>query len=743
MEIGQTLNQRYTLTTRLGKGAMGIVYRATDLQTGQDVAVKVIARELALDDDTLERFRREGEALRQLRHPNIVGFIDMLTLEEQHVIIMEYVPGGSLHALLREGPLPLERTRRMTLELCDALTRAHHLNIIHRDLKPENVLLAADGTPKLTDFGVARLISEGTRLTSTGAQVGTPFYMSPEAWEGKPLDAQTDIWSLGIMLYEMLSGQVPFSGDTIVAVMNKVLNAPLPELTDLRPDVPPGLAEIVRRMLERDKADRYHSMRELAADLERGEPLTLVADKLRSGAAKPTQARARPQKTAVAQAQRQGLSPWLAVGLGAVALLLLAGAGLGLGGWWLATHPAITHTPFVTQLSSAPTAAALMPTPAPTRLPVYVTQGTRGAAPSQAATAAANPALKIGVLVPLSGPNAAYGASARDGAQMAVDEWNAQGGLLGAAISAILADGQCRADPAVAAAQRLFDQDGVRYLIGEVCSVASLPVSAIAESKGVVQISPASSSPKVTLNDDGSTKAYVFRACFTDPFQGTVMANFALGLRLQRAYVIWDQSSDYSRGLADNFITAFESAGGTIGGKEAYAPETKDFSAILGRVAAKSTQVLFVPDLSQRVNLIAQQAQAQKLTAVLMGGDGWEGSDLDLSALDGGYYSTGYSELAPQAGASAWAARYRARYNRAPDAMAALAYDAANLLFIAIRRAGADDPAKVKDSLASLQSEGVTGQISFDAQHNPLKSAVILHIKDGQRVYASTVQVIP
>ena len=138
MEIGATLNNRYTLTGELGKGAMGVVYKAADAQTGQAVAVKVIARDLALEPEMLERFRREGEALRQLRHPNIVGFVDMFQHEGQQVIVMEFAPGGSLRDLLkREGPLPLERARQITLDLCDALIRAHRLNIVHRDLKPD------------------------------------------------------------------------------------------------------------------------------------------------------------------------------------------------------------------------------------------------------------------------------------------------------------------------------------------------------------------------------------------------------------------------------------------------------------------------------------------------------------------------------------------------------------------------------------------------------------------------------
>ena len=271
--IGQNLNNRYTITARLGKGAMGTVYRATDSKADQDVAIKVIASELAVDPDMLERFKREGEALRQLRHVNIVGYMDAFEHDEHYVIVMEYVPGGSLYELIKAGPLPIERATQIALDLCDALIRSHRLKIIHRDIKPENVLIAEDGTPKLADFGVARL-SEGTRMTRSGMQVGTPYYMAPEAWEGKTLDAQADIWSLGVLLFEMLSGQVPFGGDTPLAIMTKVSTTPPPDLKKLRADVPSGLVRIIGRMLTRDKRRRYQTMREVAVELERDQQLT-------------------------------------------------------------------------------------------------------------------------------------------------------------------------------------------------------------------------------------------------------------------------------------------------------------------------------------------------------------------------------------------------------------------------------------------------------------------------------------
>ena len=266
--IGLILKDRFNVTTRLGKGAMGTVYRATDLQSGREVAIKVISSELAVDPSMLERFKREGEALRQLRHVNIVGFIDAFQHGELSIIVMEHVSGGSLYDLIKKGRLPIESAVQIALDLCDALIRAHRLKIIHRDIKPENILIDEDGTPKLADFGVARL-SEGTRMTRSGVQVGTPYYMSPEAWEGRPLDAQADIWSLGVVLFEMLTGQVPFGGDTPLAVMSKINTTPPPDLKKLRSDVPSSLAKIISQMLTRNKQRRYQTMREVAVDLER------------------------------------------------------------------------------------------------------------------------------------------------------------------------------------------------------------------------------------------------------------------------------------------------------------------------------------------------------------------------------------------------------------------------------------------------------------------------------------------
>ena len=253
----------------LGRGGMGNVYRGINTQSGQPVAIKVLKPEVvATNPDLVERFIREGEALRQLNHPNIVKMLAVARQDGQHYLVMEYVEGGSLHDLIAgEGPLPISRVLEISLDLADALTRAHRLNIIHRDLKPPNVLLAKDGTPRLTDFGLARQM-DGPRTTETGTIIGTIEYVSTEGCEGQPLDERADIWAFGVILFEMLTGKRPFKGDTLPTTLTAILTQRLPDLSQYRNDIPPPLIDLIGRMLEKDPEKRPTSVRLVGAELE-------------------------------------------------------------------------------------------------------------------------------------------------------------------------------------------------------------------------------------------------------------------------------------------------------------------------------------------------------------------------------------------------------------------------------------------------------------------------------------------
>jgi tetratricopeptide (TPR) repeat protein/tRNA A-37 threonylcarbamoyl transferase component Bud32 len=262
--------QRFVQERLIASGGMGEVYRGWDVETGQWVAIKRLRPELAAQNPhAVERLLREGEILRQLNHPNIVRVLATVETEAQPVIVMEYVSGGSLQTLLeQQSQLPLDRVLKLGLELADALARVHHLDIIHRDLKPANILLAEDGAPRLTDFGVAYLATQATRLTREGDILGTTFYMSPEAWRSEELDARSDVWSFGAILYEMLAGQPPFAAKQIVAIMRAILNDPVPNLYRFRPDAPPALVALIEQMLVKERELRIDSMRQVAAGLE-------------------------------------------------------------------------------------------------------------------------------------------------------------------------------------------------------------------------------------------------------------------------------------------------------------------------------------------------------------------------------------------------------------------------------------------------------------------------------------------
>lgn len=350
--------------------------------------------------------------------------------------------------------------------------------------------------------------------------------------------------------------------------------------------------------------------------------------------------------------------------------------------------------------------------------------------------------LKIAVLAPLSGAVPTFGAAMKNGVELATEEWNAKGGVLGKKIELVIADSQCEADPAVNAANKVIDQDGVKFIVGELCSKASIPVSEIAEAKKVVQISGSSTNANVTLNVDGSTKKYVFRSCFIDPFQGLVIAKFAAeNLKAKTAFIMLDQGNDYVRGLAEAFEESFTGMGGTIVGKETYTSTDTDFSAILSKVQEAKPDVIVLPDYYPIVNLVGAQAKQMGVTAPMLGGDGWDSPDLSPASAAGGYFANHYTSDATTPIVVDFVGKYKAKYGAVPDAIAALAYDATNVLYAGIEAAGtADDTTAVAKAMEGLKWVGVTGNISFDQFHNPIKGAVVMKVTDAGVVYEASVQ---
>jgi eukaryotic-like serine/threonine-protein kinase len=260
--------ERYELEELVGTGGMSSVYRAHDRLLERDVALKVLHQQFVADTDYVERFRREARSVAQLSHPNIVTVIDRGEQDGRQFIVFEYINGENLKALVeREGPLPEQDAVRLALQIARALGFAHDNGLVHRDVKPQNVLLNGDGQAKVTDFGIARSLDVKGGLTQTGTVMGTSDYIAPEQARGSRADAQSDIYSLGAVLYELLTGEVPFPGDNFVAVAMRHINEPPPSVRERRPDVSPRLDALIRRAMAKEPRDRFGSMDELCAEL--------------------------------------------------------------------------------------------------------------------------------------------------------------------------------------------------------------------------------------------------------------------------------------------------------------------------------------------------------------------------------------------------------------------------------------------------------------------------------------------
>jgi len=358
--------------------------------------------------------------------------------------------------------------------------------------------------------------------------------------------------------------------------------------------------------------------------------------------------------------------------------------------------------------------------------------------------AAAAREIRIGLITPLSGDVKTFGESVRNAFEMAVAEANARGGVAGMKVVYTVVDDRNDPTEASNAANLLINRERVRAIVGSVTSKATIPVSDLANSARIPMITPSATNARVTVAD-GKRKPYAFRACFIDDFQGVVVARFARQtLRARSAGVLYDASNDYSKGIAEVFRAEFARQGGQVAVFESYGRDDVDFSALLTKVRAAAPDVLFLPDYYNKVGLIARQARERGIRSVFVGPDGWDSPELPRiagAAIEGGYFSNHYSPEDRRPEVAAWVKKYRDRYGQTPDALATLAYDATNMLLDAIRRAGSDDPEKIRAALAATKNfRGVTGSLTVDRNGDPVKSAVILKIEGGRQKFLKIVK---
>jgi branched-chain amino acid transport system substrate-binding protein len=352
---------------------------------------------------------------------------------------------------------------------------------------------------------------------------------------------------------------------------------------------------------------------------------------------------------------------------------------------------------------------------------------------------AAADVIKIGAVFPMTGDVATFGKSSKQAVDLAVAEQNAKGGLLGKQVSVTFEDDGNKPADAANALQKLISNDKIVAVIGSVSSKCSIAMGPIATQNKIPMISSTSTNPKVTTEGG----EYVYRACFIDPFQGTVVAKFATDtLKAKTACVLYDVGNDYSKGLAEFFKAGFEKLGGKVVGFESYNTGDQDFNAQLTKFKPLNPDVMLLPDYYNTVGLIAKQARAQGITATFLGGDGWDSADLYKvggDAIDGGYFSNHYSDADTSPAVVTFLASYKAKYNETPDALAALAYDAAKIMFNAIEKAGSTDGAKIKDALQATDADFVSGHVTYDKDRNPVKGAVMIKVVKDKYQFAAKV----
>ncbi len=315
LTTGSTFAGRYQIIEELGKGGMGKVYRVLDKKLNEEVALKLIRPEVSSDKQTIERFNNELKLARKITHRNVGRMYELMEDEGTHFITMEYVPGQDLRGLIRQmGRLTTGKAVSIAQQICEGLEEAHRLGVVHRDLKPGNILIDKDGNAKIMDFGIARSLT-GKGITGAGVMIGTPEYMSPEQVEGKPVDQRSDIYSLGVILYEMVTGRVPFDGDTPFSIGVKHKSEIPRNPSDLNVQIPEGLSHVILRCLEKDKEKRYQSATELHSDLIRLEEETPTAER-----ASPKRKPAKSREIA----PKEGHPEWAKVALYAGAFAILA-----------------------------------------------------------------------------------------------------------------------------------------------------------------------------------------------------------------------------------------------------------------------------------------------------------------------------------------------------------------------------------------------------------------------------------
>jgi urea transport system substrate-binding protein len=693
--IGERIG-RYEITGVLGAGGMGVVYRAHDTLIDRDVAIKVLSADFAVNHNALDRFIVEARAAGKLSHANAVPIYEIGDQAGIHYLVMELIAGGSVSSQLEtNGAYSVLEATRIAMDAARGLAAAHKAGIVHRDMKPANLLVSADGTIKIADFGLAKpTIGNERQLTQEGQILGTPYFMSPEQCEGRPLDHRSDLYSLGATYYSLLTGANPYESEgSVVRVMNAHCQGEVLDPRKANRLVPAACAAIVARATAKRRDDRYQSADEMLADLE------TVFGTLSGarGIALPSMSRARTGQTAALASRKT----WAVAG----ALLLLALAG-GLAAIWNGRTPEGDAA-----ISDAPAAAA-----------------------APIAAARSGPPVKVGVLHSLTGTMGASGSSVTDATLLAVDEVNQSGGVLGRPVEAVVRDGQSDAQVNAREAERLIEDDDVHVIFGCWMSSGRKTVVPIVEEHDNLLVYPRS-------YEGIEESPNVFYLGATPNQQIVPAVEWAYEELDRRRFFLVGSDYVFPRIAGEVIKDHIEELGAEVAG-EAYRPlGSEDFESLVAEiVAAKPDCILSTVSGDGNIAffraLRAAGVTAADVPTICFSIGEEEIRHISAALLAGDYAACCYFESIDSQRNRQFVARFKDKFGPqrvVTDPMEA-AYMSVKLWAAAVEEAGSLDVRAVRQAMRGLRLPSPAGETRIDAttQHAFKRPRIGQVTEDGQ-----------
>ena len=678
---------KYTITGVLGVGGMGVVLRGHDSTLERDVAIKLLPQELSDDSVALNRFLTEAKSAGKLNHPNTITLYEIGQTESTHYQAMEVVTGGSVEEKLAQaGSYSIAEATRLMIEACRGLSAAHTAGLIHRDIKPSNLLLTAEGTVKVSDFGLAkRTQSQSMQVTRAGQIIGTPYYMSPEQCQSQEVDARSDIYSLGATYYSLLTGKTPYSdSDSVVQVMYAHCNAAPPNPCEIRTEVPAACANIIERAMAKKAADRYASIEEMRHDLEAvlaalsGSQITLPSQPTNAA---PTTTHA-AMNTVESENHRSKL-PMVLAGV-AVVCVILGGIFFLSGG----RGGVIADPEGPTEIEGADASVI----PAPSGEPI-----------------------RVGILHSLTGTMADSEQPVVESVQMAIAELNAEGGVLGRPVEGVVADGRSNADIFAREAERLIKEESVATVFGCWTSASRKTVVPIFEAADHLLIYP--------VQYEGLEQSPNVIYLGATPNQQIIPAiRWFYGFRNKKRFFIVGSDYVFPRVASEIIEDQLNELNADLIGQEFLPLGSFDIKPIVEKI--KTTQ----PDII--LNLIngdtntvffrelAQQGitPAEIPTVSFSIGEA-ELQKLDTTKIEGDFAAANYFQSVASTENERFVGSFKQRYGKqrvVTDAMEA-AYMGVRLWAQAVEKCGSTEPLAIRDAMLLESIESPGGPLRFDS----------------------------